>query len=218
MNNRLYLISGRLLIVLGVICYLVGRGILLGIKYKKQKQVYWLKEAIRFLFVIYICMVVSVTLFPLPIGFHSNSENVYRLINVMPLVSIINNIGQIGIAYGGDAQFMIGLIARNVGGNILLLMPLGFLAPIVWNKYKHFKNIIFLGFVISITIETLQFMESLAGGWGRITDIDDVICNVIGIILGFIIYKFTFKIVDKFQIKILQKLNSGNSELFDTCL
>jgi glycopeptide antibiotics resistance protein len=71
-------------------------------------------------------MVVSVTLFPIPIGFHSNTENVYRSINVIPLVSIIKSISQIGIAYDGDAQFMIVLIVRNVGGNILLLMPLSF--------------------------------------------------------------------------------------------
>ncbi|MBD1383092.1 VanZ family protein [Metabacillus arenae] len=206
----MYLISSRLLIVLGVICYLVGRGILIGIKFKKQKQVNWLKEVISFLFVIYICMVVSVTLFPIPIGFHSNIENVFRLINVIPLKSIINNSSQIGIAYNGDVQFMIGLIVRNVGGNILLLMPLGFLVPILWGKFKQFKKIILLGFVISISIEFLQFFESLAGGWGRITDIDDVICNVSGVILGYFIHKLIFIIVDKYQLKILQNLNSKN--------
>ncbi|WP_307406767.1 VanZ family protein [Neobacillus ginsengisoli] len=209
------LLSGRLIVVLGFICYL-GRLILLWIKYKNQKQVFWLKEVIVFLFVIYICMVVSVTLFPIPIGFHSNTENIYRSINVMPLVSIIKSISQIGIAYGGDAQFMIGLIVRNVGGNILLLMPLSFLAPLIWNKFKRFKNIMLLGFVISVSIELLQLVETmLSGGWGRITDINDVICNVLGVTVGYLIYKFTFKLIDHFQIKILQKLNSGRSELFD---
>ncbi|MGM0879142.1 MAG: VanZ family protein [Bacillota bacterium] len=211
----MYLINGRLFIMLGIIFYLVGRGILIGIRYKKQKQIYWLKEIIRFLFVLYICMVVSVTLFPFSIGFNSDIENAYRSINVIPLKSIINNISQIGIAYDGDVQFMIGLIARNVGGNILLLMPLGFLAPMLWNKFKHFKSIMLLGFVVSISIEFLQFLESLAGGWGRVTDIDDVICNVLGVIIGYLIYKLIFKIVDKSQIKILQKLNHGNSRLID---
>ncbi|MFV2051031.1 VanZ family protein [Metabacillus sp. YM-086] len=211
----MYFINGSLFIMIGIIFYMVGRGILLGIKYKKQKQVYWLKEIITFLFILYICMVVSVTLFPFPIGFNSNFENVFRSINVIPLKTIIDNISQIGIAYDGDVQFMIGLIAKNVGGNILLLMPLGFLAPMLWVKSKQLKSIMLLGFVVSISIEFVQFLESLAGGWGRITDIDDVICNVLGVIIGYLIYKLIFKIVDKYQIKILQKLNSGNSGLID---
>jgi glycopeptide antibiotics resistance protein len=214
MNNKMLLLSGRLIIVLGFICYL-GRLILLLIKNKKQKQVFWLREVIVFLLVIYICLVVSVTLFPIPIGFHYHTENIYRSINVIPLVSIIKSISQIGIAYSGDAQFMIGLIERNVGGNILLLIPLGFLAPLIWNKYKRYKNIMLLGFVISVSIELLQLVETLSGGWGRITDIDDVICNALGVSVGYLIYKFIFKIIDHFQIKILQELNSGRSELFD---
>lgn len=208
------LLSGRLIIVLGFICYF-GRLILLLIKYKNRKQIFWLKEVIVFLFVIYICMVVSVTLFPLPIGFHSNTENLYGAINIIPLVSIFKSISQIGNAYGGDSQFMIGLVVRNVGGNILLLMPLSFLAPLIWNKFKRYKNIMLLGLVISVSIELLQLVETLSGAWGRITDIDDVICNVLGVTVGYLIYKFTFRIIEHFQIKILQKLNSGTTELFD---
>ena len=71
-------------------------------------------------------MVVAVTLFPLPIGFPFNIENLNRSVNIIPFASIIKDINQIGSAYDGDSLFMIGLIVRNVGGNILLLMPLGF--------------------------------------------------------------------------------------------
>lgn len=70
----------------------------------------------KFLFVVYICMVVAVTLFPLPIGFPSNIENLNRSVNIIPFASIIKDINQIGSAYDGDALFMIGLIVRNVGG------------------------------------------------------------------------------------------------------
>ncbi|MEC0300877.1 VanZ family protein [Peribacillus frigoritolerans] len=211
----MYLINGRLLIGIGVLCYLAGRGILIGFKFKKQKHVYWLREVINFLFVLYILMVVSVTLFPLALWIDFNMQNIKFGLNLIPFVGIINDIKQIGIAYDGDTVFMISLIIRNVGGNILLLMPLGVLSPIIWNKFKGFKNIVLCGFVISISIESIQFIELIAGGWGRTVDIDDVICNVLGVILGYFIYKFTFKIADKFQIEILQNLNSGNSSLFD---
>ncbi|RRN71374.1 VanZ family protein [Peribacillus simplex] len=211
----MYLINGSLLIEIGVICYLAVRSILIGFKLKKQKQVYWLREVITFLFVLYILMVVSVTLFPLALWINFNMQNIKFGLNLAPFVGIINDIKQIGIAYDGDTVFMISLIIRNVGGNILLLMPLSVLSPIIWNKFKDFKNIVLFGLVISISIESIQFIELIAGGLGRTVDIDDVICNVLGVILGYFIYKFTFKIADKFQIEILQNLNSGNSRLFD---
>lgn len=201
--NDLYMISGSWFIILGVCCYLIVRSILIVIKDKMQ--VYWLKECINFLFVIYICMVVAVTLFPLPIGFPSSVENLNRSVNIIPFASIIKEIGQIGSAYDGDVLFMIGLIVRNIGGNVLLLMPLGFLAPIIWDKYNKLKNTMILGLVISFSIEILQLIESLMSGWGRITDIDDIICNVFGAIIGFYIYKMRCYIFVKYKIQSLYK-------------
>ncbi len=211
--NNLYMINGSLFIILGVICYLIVRGILIGTKNKKH--VIWWKEIVSFLFVVYICMVVAVTLFPLPIGFPSNIENLNRSVNIIPFASIIKDINQIGSAYDGDALFMIGLIVRNVGGNILLLMPLGFLAPILWDKYKKFKNTILLGFTISVSIELLQLIQSLFSGVGRITDIDDVICNVIGCILGYFIYKITIMLAAKFNIQVFNETDSKRIETID---
>ena len=82
------------------------RSILIG--FKNKKHVNWWKELISFLFAVYICMVVAVTLFPLPIGFPFSVENLSRSINIIPFVSIIKDIGQIGSAYDGDVLFMIG--------------------------------------------------------------------------------------------------------------
>ncbi|HFK1723232.1 MULTISPECIES: VanZ family protein [Bacillus] len=209
----MYMINGSLFIILAVICYLIVRGILIGTKNKKH--VIWWNEIISFLFVVYICMVAAVTLFPLPIGFPSNIENLKRSVNIIPFTSIIKDINQIGSAYDGDALFMIGLIVRNVGGNILLLMPLGFLAPILWGKYTKFKNTILLGFAISVSIELLQLIESLFSGWARVIDIDDVICNVLGSILGYCIYKIFLKIATKCNIRVLDKTNSKGVKLVD---
>ncbi|WP_142339966.1 MULTISPECIES: VanZ family protein [Bacillus cereus group] len=209
----MYMISGSLFIILGVSCYLVVRIILISMKNKKQMN--WWKELIRFLFTIYICMVVSVTLFPLPIGFSSNFEYIDWSINIIPFASIIKDIGQIGSAYDGDVLFMTRLIVRNVGGNILLLMPLGFLAPILWDKYKKVKNTILLGFAISVSIELLQLTESLFSGVGRITDIDDVICNVLGSIFGYCIYNIFLKLATKFNIRKSEKTVANTVKCID---
>ena len=46
--NNLYMINGSVFIILGVICYLIVRGILIGTK--NTKHVIWWKEIISFYF------------------------------------------------------------------------------------------------------------------------------------------------------------------------
>ncbi|WP_059174024.1 VanZ family protein [Bacillus sp. FJAT-27445] len=197
------LINGSFFVVLGVLIYLIVRSIFIGWQYRNQVQIYWLKEILKLVFGIYICLVISVTLFPIPIGFENDYKNLFRSINVVPIVSIIRDISQIGTAYEGDVYFMISLIVRNVGGNILLFMPFGFLVPIVSKKIKDLKTVTILGLAMSVTIELFQLLQSFGGGWGRVTDIDDVICNVIGVVLGYLIYVLIIKTGEKFKIKAL---------------
>lgn len=201
------LIKGSLFVTLGVLTYIIVRTIFTWKQNRNQVRVSWYKEMFILLFVIYMCLVVSVTLFPIPIGFGFDYENSSRSINFLPLVSIIENIRQIGTAYDGDVLFMTSLIIRNVGGNILLLMPLGFLVPIISGKMKDLKSVSLLGLAVSVAIELFQLLESFGGGWGRITDIDDVICNVIGVVIGYLIYVLTIKIGEKYKIRAITNLN-----------
>jgi glycopeptide antibiotics resistance protein len=46
-----------------------------------------------------------------------------------------------------------------------------------------------LGLLVSVSIECLQLVELVIDvGFGRTVDIDDVICNVIGTVIGYLIY------------------------------
>ncbi len=176
------------------------------IKPSKQKAMNWFNEMTRFLFVLYCLLVVSVTLFPLPIGFPYSFENLSAFINLIPFVSIWKQISLIGIAYDGDVLFMIELITRNVGGNILLFVPLGFLIPIIWKNVRHFKQIFLIGIGVSVTIELLQLLESFVGGLGRVTDIDDVICNGFGAVLGYLLFDLLLLFSKKYQLRILHRI------------
>lgn len=202
----MYLVEGSSFIILGVILYLSGRAIFIRINSNKIKQIYWLKELIILLFIVYIYMVISVTLFPIPIGYTMNFRSILSLVNIISLKSIIENINLVGVAYNGDIIFMVKLIMRNVLGNVLLLMPLGFFIPILWSRFRQLKRIVLLGFTLSVLIEFLQLLQSLIGGIGRVSDVDDVIFNVLGTIIGYYIYKLTFKLVEKYEIKIFQRI------------
>lgn len=70
---------------------------------------------------------------------------------------------------------------KQVVGNIILFMPFGFFAT-YYTKIAKIRNISLITFLVSLTIETVQKFI------GRSFDVDDIILNVLGGILGFLIY------------------------------
>ena len=70
---------------------------------------------------------------------------------------------------------------RQVIGNILLFMPFGFFAT-YYTKIKKISSISFVSILVSLTIEVVQKYI------GRSFDVDDIILNVVGGILGFLVY------------------------------
>ena len=68
--------------------------------------------------------------------------------------------------------------------SIFLFIPLGFLCPLISKKYQHIKNTLFIGCGLSFTIEIVQLFTLY-----RATDIDDLITNIIGTLLGYLCFK-----------------------------
>lgn len=69
----------------------------------------------------------------------------------------------------------------QVLGNILLFVPFGYFAS-HYAKIKKFSAVSFITLLVSLTIEVVQKYI------GRSFDIDDIILNVLGGIIGFLIY------------------------------
>lgn len=70
---------------------------------------------------------------------------------------------------------------KNVLGNIILFIPFGFLSSYLL-KNRKLGVITILTIIASGTIETVQYYI------GRVFDIDDIILNLLGGIIGFLIY------------------------------
>ncbi len=112
-----------------------------------------------FLFAMYSMAVFSAVGLPT-----ADTMKVHFAFHLIPLIDIIN----------GSAAYMI-----NTSLNILLFMPMGFLLPVIWKEYRSLKKTIFMGAAVSILIELLQIFTF------RLTDIDDVITNTFGTLLGY---------------------------------
>lgn len=94
-------------------------------------------------------------------------------------------------------EFGSNLFYRQVVGNIVLFIPLGFFAS-RYCKIKDFLTIFIVSLLSSGVIETVQHFI------GRCFDIDDIILNVTGGILGFLLY-IALSAINKHLPKILQK-------------
>ena len=81
-----------------------------------------------------------------------------------------------------EYRHQVGLFAMftNLFGNVLIFMPFGFFLPFMTGNLNR-KNAFVIAAAVPLVIELLQFIL------GRSFDIDDLICNFLGIIIGFFI-------------------------------
>lgn len=72
--------------------------------------------------------------------------------------------------------------------NVLLFMPLGFLLPVLWKRFRSFLWTAAFGFSFSLLIELLQLFTF------RATDINDLMTNTAGTILGWCLGRLILKL------------------------
>ncbi|HSW74436.1 MAG TPA: VanZ family protein [Candidatus Saccharimonadales bacterium] len=90
--------------------------------------------------------------------------------NFIPFTTIVSYL------FGNQGVIIAGV---NLLGNVALLVPIGLLAPLVFKKVTWRKALV-LSVATGLTIETLQAILQLG-----IFDVDDVILNGFGVMVGF---------------------------------
>lgn len=152
-------------------------------KWKQSKKINWNHEIVLFLFISFLIGLASLTVIP---KLEITSEGIKIIktsiggINLIPLKVIYETYIEV-FKYNNMNYFII-----NFLGNIIMFMPIGFFIALLW-KIKD-KYVILIGASSSLFIEITQLFIG-----GRGTDIDDVILNTIGVILGLLIYKLLYK-------------------------
>lgn len=71
--------------------------------------------------------------------------------------------------------------------NILLFVPLGFFLPLLWERFGKKRAVVLFGFSMSLFIEILQIFTY------RATDVNDLITNTCGAIVGFMVAEYAMR-------------------------
>lgn len=79
----------------------------------------------------------------------------------------------------------------NLAGNIVMFIPFGFFAALLWRGYT-WKRALLTGFCITGFVECWQLCV------GRAFDIDDIILNTLGVFCGYLLWRLMKKLVPKF--------------------
>ena len=136
---------------------------------KNNQRFCFYKELFMLIFILYVmCLFEVVTL----------QDNNYGLSNYIPFKEMLRY------------EFGSRLFIKNIVGNILLFLPYGYFAS-DYLKSKKIALPCFLTFIVSLKIEIVQL------NIGRTFDIDDVILNTIGGLLGYFLYRLIEKIKNK---------------------
>lgn len=74
---------------------------------------------------------------------------------------------------------------ENLLGNFIGFMPLGLLAPLVFEKIRSVKTMLIVSFLTSFGFELTQLITGLG-----VFDVDDLILNTAGGVIGYLAFTF----------------------------
>lgn len=138
--------------------------------YKKRKR---LRILGKILFILYIIFIVYFLLFSDLYGRTGvREEYQYNLV----LFKEIRRFWQYREQLGMYAMF------TNLFGNVLIFMPFGFFMPMA-SRYRSFFSTLFYSFGLSFCVETFQLLTKVGS-----FDVDDLLLNTIGGVVGYIIF------------------------------
>lgn len=148
---------------------------------RKGLQTNFFHEAGYISFSLFLGGLISLTVLPLiqisrkGIKLLINSQS--PRINLIPLNKILE-VRQIVIADGYYNYFLI-----EVLGNIAMFAIIGFMLPLLWKRFESMKFTAITCFLISLSIEIVQLVLP------RASDVDDLLLNTLGGIIGYCIYR-----------------------------
>ncbi|MDP4169863.1 MAG: VanZ family protein [Bacillota bacterium] len=102
--------------------------------------------------------------------------------NLIPLKTITNY-----IRASDHLDFKIWF--TNLAGNVFAFIPLGFFLPLLFKRFNSFWRTSLWVVATTASVEIIQFITHVGS-----FDVDDIILNAIGGIIGYVLFKILFRI------------------------
>ena len=171
--------------IIAIPFYIIGRIIFIK---KKRKPVKIMHEVLLALFTVYIIGLASQTIIPRwYFGIISDTGEFYFDIHLFKGIFSVNlvpfrTISQYFFQTNANVDDWGSVSILNILGNVFIFSPIGFFVPLIWDHLRSFRKILLVGLSVTCFIEVFQLFI------GRSTDIDDVILNTIGVVIGYGIF------------------------------
>ena len=148
----------------------------------RNRRIDWKREALLLLMYVNLAVLIRITFFPMaradghvqPLVFDAASALPFR-VNPIPLVHLFD--------YDSRRDLLLHVI-----GNAAVFIPTGIVLPIVYRRLDTFWKVLAAGAGLSLCIEILQLPFSV-----RASDIDDLLLNSLGVVIGYCIYALVRK-------------------------
>lgn len=135
------------------------------IYYEKDKKI------IIYYLIMYFVMLIGFVFFSSRASYLTTNKILLRNYNIIPFIGIIK-------LFKTSKSFAL----YNILGNFLMLSPLAILLPIVCKKFENIKYFSLFILILTLTIESVQYFTNIGS-----FDIDDIILNISGVIITFLI-------------------------------
>ena len=168
--------------VIFTLVWLIYRGITVVV----QKRFCWKQEALLLLMYINLSVIIRFVFYP----FFAVDGQVQPLI-IQAREIFPPRINLIPFLYITDYEVKREALI-NIIGNVSLFIPTGIILPILYKRLNSFWNVLLAGAGISLCIEVIQLLLS-----NSVTDIDDLILNTAGVIIGYAVFSLVRRLIKR---------------------
>ena len=142
--------------------------------YIKNREINWKFEAKQIFFLVNLLVIYRFTFHPFskvdgqvqPLIFDIATAWPFR-VNLVPFVNLMD--------YEIKREMLV-----NIIGNFAMFIPTGIMTPLIYKNINSLKKVVLTGFLISLVIEVIQLPFAV-----RASDVDDLILNTLGCLVGY---------------------------------
>lgn len=171
-----FLLLGGCVAIAALLLFLLGYYIFYKKIGKGKKRIQKDRLVVIGLFLCYLTLVVGVTMLN-RVGGHTSNLNL-----------------QLFSSYKEAWNSFSEVEWRNIILNILLFVPMGIVLPVVFKRINSFWRVSLTGLAIAVCIELVQFIKKIG-----ITELDDVVNNTLGTMIGYGLFALAVWVVRKKQ-------------------